>query len=86
MPKLKNSNATFLVKQCYQIGHFKSNLDRQKLITKSQKRSILAIFGKPVICYQTVLQDRSLLIRQKLVENAKFKNSNATILNDFQEI
>ena len=84
MPKLKNSNATFWVKQCYQIGHFKSNLDRQKLITKSQKRSILAIFEK--LCYQTVLQDRSLLIRQKLVENAKFKNSNATILNDFQEI
>ena len=30
-------------------------------------------------CGHTVLPDRSLLIGQKLVENAKIENSNATI-------
>ena len=33
---------------------------------------------KPEACGQTVLPDRSVLIGQKLVENAKIKNSNAT--------
>ena len=33
--------------------------------------SILASFWKPEACGQTVLPDRSVLIGQKLVENAK---------------
>ena len=38
----------------------------------------LSCFRKPELCGQTVLPDRSVLIGQKLVENAKIKNSNAT--------
>ena len=38
----------------------------------------MASFWKPEACGQTVLPDRSVLIRQKLVEMPKFKNSNAT--------
>ena len=37
------------------------------------------VFRKPGACGQTVLPDRSVLIGQNLVENAKIKkNSNAT--------
>ena len=50
-----------------------------KLIKICQKWSILASFWKPEAFCQTVLPDRSVLIRQKFVENAKkFKISNAT--------
>ena len=42
-------------------------LSGQKLI----KNAILATFWKPEACGQTVLPDRSVLIGQKLVENAK---------------
>ena len=38
---------------------------------------ILASFWKAEACGQIVLLDRSALIGKKLVENAKFKNSNA---------
>ena len=48
-----------------------------KVNQKWQKLSILASFWKPEACSQTVLPDRSLMIGQKLVENAK-------ILRDFQ--
>ena len=50
----------------------------QKVIEKCQKWSILASFWKPEASGQTVLPDRLVLIWQKLVENAKLKNSNAT--------
>ena len=49
-----------------------------KSYEKCQKWSILASFWKPEACGQTVLPDRSVLIVQKLVENAKIKKSNAT--------
>ena len=39
---------------------------------------MLASFRKPEVCGQTVLPDRSILIGQKFVENAKIKDSNAT--------
>ena len=38
------------------------------------KLVILAIFWKAEACGQTVLPDRSILIGQKLVENAKIEN------------
>ena len=47
--------------------------------------SILASFWKPEACGQTVLPDRSVLIGQKLEENAKIKNSNATFLEIFKQ-
>ena len=46
-------------------------LSEQKLIKNAIKWSILANFWKPEDCGQTVLPDRSILIGQKLMENAK---------------
>ena len=47
-------------------------LSGQQLI-KIPKWSILTSFWKPGACGQTVFQDRSVLIWQKLVENAKIQ-------------
>ena len=43
-------------------------------------------FLKPEACGQTVLPDRSLLIGQKSVENAKIQNFKCDILGDFQTL
>ena len=48
--------------------------------------SILASFWKPEACGQTVLPDRSVLIGQKLVENAKIQKFKCDILDDFQTL
>ena len=48
------------------------------------KMSILASFWKPEACGQTVLPDRSVLIGQKLVKNAKIQKFKWDILGDFQ--
>ena len=45
----------------------------------------MASFWKPEACGQTALPDRSVLIGQKLVENAKNKNSNATFWVIFKQ-
>ena len=42
-------------------------------------------FWKPEACGQTVLPDKSVLIGQKLVENAKIKNSDGTIWMIFKQ-
>ena len=44
----------------------------------------LASFWKPEACGQTVLPDMSILIWQKLVENAKIKKFKCDILSNFQ--
>ena len=41
-------------------------------------------FLKPEACGQTVLPDRSVLIGQKMVENAKIQKSKCDILSNFQ--
>ena len=46
-------------------------LSGQKFIKNAKKWSILTSFWKPLSDGQTVLPDRSLLIGQKSVENAK---------------
>ena len=46
--------------------------------------SNLASFWKPEACGQAVLPDRSVLIGQKLVENAKIKKNSNAILSTFQ--
>ena len=43
----------------------------------------MAEFGKPKACCQIVFPDRSVLIGQKFVENAKIKNLKCDILSDF---
>ena len=45
---------------------------------------MVQFFWKPETCGQTVLPDRSVLIGQKLVENAKIKKMKWDILGDFQ--
>ena len=45
-----------------------------------------ASFWKPEACGQTVLPDRSVLIGQKLVENAKIQKFKCDILGDFQTL
>ena len=50
-----------------------------KVNNKCQKWSIFAIFSKPESYGQTVLPDRSLLIGQKLVENAIFGSFSNTV-------
>ena len=44
----------------------------------------MASFWKPETCGQTVLPDRSVLIGEKLVENAKIKKFKCDILSNFQ--
>ena len=44
----------------------------------------LASFWKPEACGQTVLPDKSVLIGQKLLENAKIQTFKYVILSDFQ--
>ena len=44
-------------------------LSRQKLIKNAKNGPFLASFWNPLAWGQTVLPDRSILIRQKLVEN-----------------
>ena len=46
----------------------------------------LASFWKPEACGQTVLPDRSVLIGQKLMENAKIKKFQCEILSNFQTL
>ena len=46
----------------------------------------LASFWKTEACGQTVLPDRSVLIGQKLVENANFQKFKCDILGDFQTL
>ena len=60
-------------------------LSGQKLIKNAKNGPfILASFWKPEACDQTVLADKSLLIGQKLVENAKIQNVKCDILSHFQ--
>ena len=59
-------------------------LSGQNLIKNAKKWSILASFWKPEACGQTVLPDRSVLIGQKLVENAKIQKFKCDILSNFQ--
>ena len=63
-------------------------LNGQKFIKNCQKWSILASFWKPKICGQTVLPDRSVLIRQKVagkrqkVQMRDFESFSNNVLED----
>ena len=61
-------------------------LSGQKLIKNAKNCPFLARFWKRAYCGQTVLPDRSVLIGQKLVENAKIENVKWDILSTFQTI
>ena len=53
---------------------------------KMPKMANLASFWKPETSGQTVLPDRSILLRQKLLENAKIEKFKCDILGDFQTL
>ena len=56
----------------------------QKFIKDVKNAPFSEFFKKREACGQTVLPDRSILIGQKLVENAKIKKFKWNILDDFQ--
>ena len=57
-----------------------------KSLLKMTKMVNFGYFWKPEACGQTVLPDRSVLIGQKLVENAKIQKFKCDILDDFQTL
>ena len=60
-------------------------LSGQKLIKIDKNGPFWRVFfRKPEACGQTVLPDRSVLIGQKLVENAKIQKLKCDILSSFQ--
>ena len=72
-----------LVQHC-ERSELRLHFEWTKVNKKCQKLSILASFWKPEACGQTVLPDRSVLIGQKLVKNAKLQKFKCDILGDFQ--
>ena len=58
-------------------------LSGQKFITNSKKKVGLALFWKLEASVQKVLPERSFLIGQKMVENAKVQKFKCDILGDF---
>ena len=63
-----------LIQDC-ERSELRLQFDWTNVSQKCQKKSILASFCKPEACGQTVFPDRSFLIGQKLVENAKIKKN-----------
>ena len=59
-------------------------LSGQKLLKNAKNGAFWWVFWKLEACGQTVLPDRSVLIGQKLVENAKIQNLKCDILSNFQ--
>ena len=58
----------------------------QKFIKKAKNGQFWRVFEKLEACGQTVLPDRSVLIGQKLVENAKIQKLKCDILSNFQTL
>ena len=56
-------------------------LSRQKLVKNAKNGQFWRVFKKTEACGQTVLPDRSVLIGQKLTENAKIKKFKCDILS-----
>ena len=75
--KVFENHRKSLIQHC-ERSEIRLHFEWKKVDRKCQKWSILVSFRNPEACAQTVLPDRSALIGQKLVENAKIENSNAT--------
>ena len=72
--------------QHWERSELRLHFELTKVNLKSQKWSIWASFWKPVACGQTVLPDRTILIRQKLVENAIIQRLKCDFFGDFQTL
>ena len=59
-------------------------LSGQKFIKNAKNYKFGEFFKKREACGQTLLPDRSVLIGQKLVENAKIQKFKCDILSNFQ--
>ena len=66
------------------IQHLRLHFEWTKVHQKCQNWSFWRVFEKPETCCQTLLPDRSISIRQKRLENAKMKNSNAIFWVNFK--
>ena len=69
--------------QHYEQSELRLHFEWTKVNQNCQSWSILASFWKPEACGQTVLPDRSVLIGQKLVENANIQKFKCDILSNF---
>ena len=55
-------------------------------VFKNHRKSLIQHFWKSDSSGQTVLPDRSILVRQKLMKNTKFQKLKYAILIDFQTL
>ena len=74
-----------LIQHC-ERSELRLRFEWTKVNQKCPKLSIFASFWKPEACGQTLLPDRSVLIGQKSVENAKIRKFKCDILSNFQTI
>ena len=58
-------------------------LSEQKFIRNGKNSQFRQVFLKAEACSQTLVPDRSLLIGQKLMKNAKIEKSKCDILSNF---
>ena len=65
------------------IVKFKCDILSGQKFTKNAKTAQFGEFWKPETCGQTELPDWSVLIGQKLVENAKIQKFKCDILSNF---
>ena len=73
----KKSHSTLRAKRAtFTLRVYKSSLKMLKMFN-------LTSYWKPQACGQTALPDKSIVIGQKLVENAKIEKLNCDILGDF---
>ena len=72
--------------QHYERSELHLQSEWTKVNQKYRKWSFLASFWNPEACGQTVLPDRSILIRQKLAGKAKIQKFKCDILSNFQTL
>ena len=71
-------------KVSFYIASYVYILSGQKFIKNAKNAQFDEVFFKLEACGQTVLPDKSVLIRQKLMKNAKIKKFKCDILSNFQ--
>ena len=69
---LRENHRKSLIQHC-ERSELRLHLSGQKLIKNAENGPFWRVFKKPEGCSQTVLPDRSILIGQKLVENAEIQ-------------
>ena len=83
LPKFTFSSVSHDLNSKFHYAKHNRNFEETKVKKKKKKWSTLTSFWKPEACGQT---DRSILIVQKLVENAKMPKFKCDILGNFQTL